>query len=358
MKKNQLILGALVLVALVALALYEQHLHPFNWQMFLEEFKKADRRKIGFGIGCIYLAYVFRSVRWAMLLRPNKKVQPLSLLGTQIIGFTAVALIGRIADLVRPYLVARKTGLPLGTQIAVYIVERLFDAGSMALMFSSAILLAPAGALPAPELFRKWGYGGLAATLLGALFLAAVRIAGGMVASFLEGAFGLISKRLGHAVGHKVRTFRTGLDTLRTPADFAVTLGLSLAMWGLITLAYLEGTQAFVPEPLRDSVTLAKCMVLMVGSGVASIVQLPVIGWFTQIAAVAVALRSLFNMVPETATACAATLLLITFLSIIPVGLIWAQFEHVNLRKVTVESEHAGEEFALQDDAEQAEPAS
>ena len=346
MKKNQLILGLVVLAALVALALYGQHLHPFNWRMFGEEFQKADWGKIGIAIGCIYLAFIFRAVRWALLLKPNKKVPPLSLLGTQVIGFTAVALIGRIADLVRPYLVARKTGLPLGTQIAVYIVERLFDAGSMALLFSSAILLAPAGTLPDPELFKKWGYGGLAATVLGALFLAAVRIAGGVVASFLEGAFGIISKRLGHAVGQKIRTFRTGLDTLRTPTDFAVTLGLSLAMWGLITMAYFEGTQAFEPDAQRATVTLAKCMVLMAGGGVASTIQLPVIGWFTQIATLAVFLRTLFNMAPETATAGGATLLMITFLSIVPVGLIWAQFEHVDLRKVTVESEHAGEEFA------------
>ncbi len=46
----------------------------------------------------------------------------LSLLGTQVIGFTGVALIGRVADLTRPYLVAKKTGLPISTQIAVYIV--------------------------------------------------------------------------------------------------------------------------------------------------------------------------------------------------------------------------------------------
>jgi uncharacterized membrane protein YbhN (UPF0104 family) len=350
LKKNQLILGVSVLLILAALALYEQHLHPFNWHLFLEEFQKADWRKILIGVGSIYLAFVLRAVRWAMLLRPNKKVPILSLLGTQVIGFTAVALIGRIADLVRPYLVAKKTGLPLGTQIAVYIVERLFDAGSLALMFSSAILLAPAGALPNPEIFRKWGYGGLAATILGALFLAVVRMAGGVVASFLQGAFGIISKGLGHAVGNKIRTFRTGLDTLRTPGDFAVTLGLSLAMWALITLAYLEGTQAFFVPSQQASVTVAKCMVLTVGSGVASIVQLPVIGWFSQIAAVAVVLRSLFNnLAPETATACAATLLMITFLSIVPVGLIWAQFEHVNLRKITEESEHAGEQIALEE---------
>jgi hypothetical protein len=250
---------------------------------------------------------------------------------------------------VRPYLVAKKTGLPLGSQVAVYIVERLFDAGSMALIFSSSILLAPAGALPHPEIFRKFGYGGLAGTLLGALFLVTVRLSGGVVATFLEDAFGLVSKRLGSAVGSKIRSFRAGLDTLRTPADFAVTLLISLVMWGLITLAYLEGVRAFVGAPQQASITLSKCMVLMVGSGAASVVQLPVLGWFTQIAAVEEILRNFFSLPPETATACAATLLMVTFLCIIPVGLIWARFEHVSLRKVAEESEHAVEEPAAEE---------
>lgn len=345
MKKKQLILSLVLLVALVALGVYGQHKHPFHWHAFIEQFRLADWRRIGVAVGCIYLAYIFRSARWALLLKPNKKVPPLLLLGTQVIGFTAVALIGRIADLVRPYLVARKTGLPLSTQIAVYIVERLFDAGSMGLFFSSAMLLAPAGTLPHPEMFRKFGYWGLAGTVLGALFLVAVRLAGGVVASFMEGAFGIVSRRLGHAVGGKIRGFRTGLNTLRTPADFAVMLLLSMAMWGLITMAYVEGTQAFFSGPQRASVTLGKCMVLMVGGGVASIVQLPVLGWFTQIAALEEILRNVFSLPPETATACAATLLLVTFLSIVPVGLVWAQLEHVSLRKVAVESEYAGEEL-------------
>ena len=54
--------------------------------------------------------YVIRSARWALLLRHIQKVGPFSLLGTQVIGFTGVALLGRIADPVRPYLVAKKTG--------------------------------------------------------------------------------------------------------------------------------------------------------------------------------------------------------------------------------------------------------
>jgi hypothetical protein len=116
-------------------------------------------------------------------------------------------------------------------------------------------------------------------------------------------------------------------------------------MWCLITFAYVEGVGAFMPAGQGDSLALAQCLALMVGGGVASIIQLPVVGWFTQIAALEVMLKPLFGMTPETATACATTLLAITFLGIAPVGLVWAQFEHINLRKVTVESEHAEEEL-------------
>jgi hypothetical protein len=341
LKRREWIVGLVVLAALAGLFAYEQHLHPFDWKVFLTEFQKARWTKVGFAAACIYLAFVFRAVRWALLLRPSKRVPLFSLLGTQVMGFTAVALIGRIADPVRPYLVARKTSLSVSSQIAVYIVERLFDAGSMAILFCSAILLSPAGTLPHQEIFNKFGKGGLAVTIAGALFLAAVRLAGKAVASFCERALAPLSQKMAHAVGHKVRAFHAGLDTLRTPTDFAVTLSISLAMWCLITLAYVEGVGAFMPAGQRVPNTLARCLALMAGGGVASIVQLPVIGWFTQIAALEVMLKPLFGMAQEMATACATTLLAITFLGIAPIGLVWAQFEHINLRKVTLESEQA-----------------
>ncbi len=337
----------MVLAALVAIVIWGRDRIHFDFGVFRSQLALADWGKIGIGAGCIYLAYIFRSVRWALLLRHNKKVRPLSLLGTQVIGFTAVALIGRVADPVRPYLVAKKTGLPLSSQIAVYIVERLFDAGSMALIFSSAILLTAwfgqAGAMPHPELVKRSGYWGMLLTVAGALFLVAVRLAGGVVAAFLERAFGVFSTKLGQAVGDKIRTFRTGLDTMRSFSDFAAAASLSVGMWVLIAAAYLETTRAFVASPQLAAMTPAKCVLLMVVSGATSIVQLPVLGWFTQIGFVAAALSSFFGVATEASTACAATILLVTFLCIVPVGLIWAQFDHISLRKVTHESEHAGE---------------
>ena len=346
MRRNRLILGLVVLAALAALVYWGRDRIHFDFGVFRSQVVLADWRKIGIAAGCIYLGYVIRSVRWALLLRHNKKVPPLSLLGTQVIGFTAVALIGRVADLVRPYLVSKKTGLPLSSQVAVYIVERLFDAGSMGLIFSCAIVFAPAGGLPHAELVKKAGYVFLATTLLGAIFLLAVRLAGGAVATLLEQAFGIFSENLGRAAGTKIRTFRTGLDTIRSFADFTVTSVLSVIMWVLIALAYLETMQAFTASPQLASITPAQCVLLLAISGGASIVQLPVLGWFTQIGVVAAAISSFFGAGAEASTACAAMLLLVSFLSIVPVGLIWAQIEHVSLRKVAAESGHAGEELS------------
>ena len=351
MKKKQLILGLVVLCALVALIVWGRDRIHFDFGVFASQLALADWRRIAIAFGCIYVGYAFRSVRWALLMRHIKKVPVFSLLGTQVMGFTAVALIGRVADPVRPYLVSKKTGLTLSSQIAIYIVERLFDFCAMALVISMVILLAPAGTLPHPEIVKKAGYGGLGITVLAGLFLVVVRLAGGMVASFFEGMFGVFSKKLGHGVGSRIRAFRAGLDTMRSFSDFGIASTLSLSMWLLITLAYLETMLAFTASPELAGMNLPRCILLLAVSGTASVFQLPVLGWFSQIAFVAAAMSKFYGVGAEASTACAATILLVTFLGIIPVGLIWARFEHVSLRKVAAESGHASEELAEKDAA-------
>jgi glycosyltransferase 2 family protein len=359
LKKRQWIAGLVVLAALIALVIWARHRIHFNFAEFRSQLAMADWSKIAIGLACIYLGYVIRSARWALLLRHNMRVPPLSLVGTQVMGFTAVALIGRVADLVRPYLVAKKTRLELSSQIAVYIVERLSDMGAIAVLFSLAVLQLPQDAVvnainhsgrlsavshsaPAVAAFL-FRYGGLVLTVFGALFLVAIRLGGEMIAVMAERAFGVVSKNLGHAVAHKIRTFRTGLDTIRSFSDFALLVVFSVGMWCLIATAYVETMRAFVASPVLANISIAKCVLLMVVSGGASIVQLPVLGWFSQIGLVAAAITGFFAAGPEAATACAAMLLIVTFLGIIPVGLIWAQFENVNLRRISVESEVAAE---------------
>ncbi len=359
LKKSQWILGGLVLLAFAALLLWARTHVSFNFHLFATQVALADWRIILLAVLCIYANFVFRAFRWRRLMRHAQQVSALSLLGSQVMGFTAVALIGRVADPVRPYLVSKKTGSPLSTQLAVYIVERLLDAGSVALLFSVGMIWVPGDAIlsatahtgPLAHLalhhrdlaLAAARFGGLALTVMGTLFLFAVRLAGEPVAAVFERGLSLVSKNLAHTAAHKIRTFHSGLDTIRSLRDFAAVASLSICMWILICFAYFETCRAFTASPELAGITAPKCVLLMVASGTASIIQLPVIGWFSQIGLVVVALTGILGANAEAATACAATLLLVTFLGIVPVGLIWAQFENVSLRKVASESEKAEE---------------
>jgi hypothetical protein len=345
LKKNgNLIWIVVVLVLAVGVYALRDRIH-FDWHTFGEQLQLANWKLFGVGVGLIWGGYVLRAVRWALLLKPTKRVNPVSLLGTQVIGFTAVALFGRLADLVRPYLVSRRTNIPLPSQVAVYTVERMFDMGSVALIFSVVLLFAPdRTSLPHPELINRTALVALGVVIAFVLFAFFVRAAGVQVANIASRLLGSLSPKLGDGVRDKILGFRDGLNAITTFGDFLQALALSLVMWLMIAYAYLETLRAFSASPQLAGMTLSRCMLLMATSTAGSIIQLPIIGWFTQIGIVAKAMQSFFGVAPEPALGAGTMLLVVTFMSIIPVGLLWSRFEHVSLKKLTEESEHAGEE--------------
>lgn len=340
MDKRKTILWAVVLVALAVLVLVFRNKVHFDWKMFWQQLRFVSWGHIWAGIALIYATYWLRSVRWAVFLSPTKKVSAASLLGPQFIGFTAVALFGRLADLTRPYLVARRVSLPLSSQVAVYTIERMFDLGAAALIFSSALAFTPKD-LPHHEVFVRAGVVSLLLTLAIAVFAGVVRLAGGVVAGFARGTIGLLSKPAAENISSKILGFRDGLNALRSMRDFGVVAALSLGMWGMIGWAYVETAHAFVHTPELASLTFSRTMLLMAASIGGSAVQLPIIGWFTQIAVTAAAMHGFYGAPIEAATACGALLLVVTFICIIPTGLVYSRIEHVSLKKIAGESEAA-----------------
>ena len=222
--------GILWLVGVVGLAvlvyLFRKKVH-FDWAMFWQQLRFVSMGHIVAAIALIYATYWVRAVRWAVFLSPTKKVSAASLLGSQFIGFTAVALFGRLADLTRPYLVARRVGLPLSSQVAVYTIERMFDLGAAAIIFSCALAFTPKD-LPHHEVFIRSGVLSMAATLAIAAFAGAIRVAGGAVAGFARGTVGLVSKSAGESISAKILGFRDGLNALSSLRDFGVVVALSL----------------------------------------------------------------------------------------------------------------------------------
>jgi glycosyltransferase 2 family protein len=345
MKKQSGVLWVgLVVVLAVIVVVFRNRIH-FDWGSFGQQLRYVSVGHVVAAIALIYGAYWLRAGRWSVLVRPQKRVSTLALLGPQFIGFTAVGLFGRLADLTRPYLVARKIGLPLSSQVAVYTLERMFDLGAAALIFSSALAFVPKE-MPHHELFVRTGLGSLAVTLAIAAFACVVRVAGGAVAGYACAALSPLSKGLAEKVAEKVLEFRDGLRALQSVGQFVVVALASLAMWGMIAGAYVQTAHAFVATPELAGLRFSSAMLLMAASIGGSLLQLPIVGWFTQIAVTAEAMHVFYGVPIEAATACGALLLAVTFLVVIPAGLVCARLEQVSLKKVTEESEAAGESVA------------
>jgi uncharacterized membrane protein YbhN (UPF0104 family) len=341
MTKRSAVLWSVAVVALVVLVFVFRSRVQFDWGTFWQQLRLVSVGHIVAGIVLIYVTYFLRALRWSVFVSPTKKVSPTSLLGSQFIGFTAVALFGRLADLTRPFLVARRISLPLSSQIAVYTIERMFDLGAAALIFSSALAFTPKG-LPHHEVFVKAGVVSMGLTLAIAIFAGVVRAAGGTVAAFARGTVGLVSKAAGESLATKIIGFRDGLNALSSMRDFGVVVAISLTMWVMIGFAYMQTAHAFVHTPELAGVTFSRTMLLMAASIGGSLLQLPIIGWFTQIAITAAAMHTFYGAPIEAATACGAMLLVVTFICIIPAGLVYSRVEHVSLKKVAEESEAAG----------------
>jgi hypothetical protein len=304
----------------------------FNWASLAHQLRSVSPPLILLAFACTYFGYWLRAWRWSVLLSPLCKTTTLQMFPSQLIGFTIVALFGRFADLGRPYLIARRVKTPVATQLAVYSIERAFDLASAAIIFSTTLAFAPRN-MPHHEAFARAGILSLAATLFLAIFALALRFAGRHVARISAKLLHPLSETFAHAASERILEFSQGLRIVSTVGEFFSALAISIFMWIIIAVMYLSAAHSFRAAPSLANLSFAATMLLLATSLGGSLLQLPILGWFTQIAVLAAALHGFFNVPLETATACGAVLLVVANLAVIPAGLLAAHLEGVSLRE-------------------------
>ena len=327
-----------VLVAVALLLWAFRHRIAFDPHTFAQQIRFVSPANVVLALVAIYVGFVLRATRWAILLAPVRKSSTAQLLPSQLIGFTAVALFGRVADLARPYLVARRLGTPVATQLAVYSIERAFDLAAAAILFSVTLAFAPRD-MPHHEAFTKAGLISLAATVFLAVFAVTIRFAGDRLAAFAARLLRPMSARVADIAAERILDFREGFRTIASVSQFLVALAVSLVIWLGIAITYLESARAFTASPILGTMTFTGIMLLLATSLGASLFQLPILGWFTQIGALAAAYHGFYGVPLETASACGAVSLLTTSLSIIPAGLIASRVQGVSLREASRSAE-------------------
>jgi uncharacterized protein (TIRG00374 family) len=346
-KKRYFVYAAVLSVLSVLVYLQFRTWRNFDWARLLQY--RLDWRHILHGVGYIYLAYLLRAVRWKIFLQPvRRQASLLGLVRPTLIGFAGLALLGRPGELIRPYLIARRENLSFASQVAVWAVERIFDVGGFTVLMVAAIFLPSklrTFTLNAPPDVRHWihftGYALIALVL--ALLSAAVLMSyrGHRIADWVEGRFSHLAENLGQRIAHRIREFTVGLDTIHGPFAFLQLSAVSVLMWWVIALAYKEVTHAYGAPMSEMSAT--KVLLLMGASMIGSMVQLPGVGGGSQLATIS-ALDHVFDIVPKELTvSCGIMLWLVTFVAVVPVGLLLSHHERLSLRKLSEESAHAEE---------------
>jgi glycosyltransferase 2 family protein len=342
------ILASVVVFLILAVLVYLQYRHwrTFDWGTFWSQTHRIKKRHVLHGIALIYLAYWMRAVRWKIFLRPVRpNVGIIPLLSSTIVGFTGLALLGRAGEFIRPYLIARRTDLPVSSQLAVWGVERIFDLGAFTVLMMLAIFLPSAlPSIPHPEYYLRFREAGFVlAGIVAATTIAAVIIKrnGEHAGTWVEQKFSHLPSHFGHKLGQKVRDFGRGLNTIHGPWSLLWLSLVSVGMWYVIALSYKEVTHSYDAAAL--DIPVSQLLILMFASMLGSMLQLPAVGGGSQMATIAT-LSSVFDAPPEVAASCGILLWLVTFAAVVPVGLLLSHHERLSLRKLSEESHRAEED--------------
>jgi len=240
--------GILCLLAALLLWWFGRNL---DWVEVRRAVSNSDPYLLGAAILIISLAYLFRAFRWGALLKPLGAARLADLFAATTIGFSAVFLVGRAGEFVRPVVLSmRDPQVRPSASLVTILVERIYDLTAVALMFAiNLIWFRPPGASEFPfERVRIAGFGLLGAIILGIAFLAWFRKRSETVIAFFERLFSkwrFVPSRLAKLVLRILEQLAQALRVLVNLGELAETTGWTVLVWLGIAAANLLVLRAF-----------------------------------------------------------------------------------------------------------------
>jgi uncharacterized membrane protein YbhN (UPF0104 family) len=333
-KRYAIALLAGIAVGLCAFLLYRRLGGDFQVDRFLTSFRGIDYRWLAAGSLFTLFTYGGRAVRWRVMIAPIRPHASLrNLLDATIIGFTAITLFGRPGELVRPYLIATRERLPLSSQLAVWLLERIYDLLFVILVFGFALtrVKPKAGMSPALEwVLNTGGYFVAGIGLVCVTVLVALSVFTEPAARRIRDALSALPARLRDRADGLVAAFAGGMASTGRGIYVVQLVAYTVAEWLVILASVYCLLQAFPPT---RSLTLTDNAVFLGFVAFGSAVQIPGIGGGMQVAAV-LALTELFGLALEPATAAALLIWLTQYFIVVPIGLILAIAEGLSWRSL------------------------
>ena len=320
---------------LVRSILTEPQWRSFDAQAFLDSLVSIDKVWALLALLSIYATYVVRALRWKALMRQMKPEARLwNLFSATVIGFGAIGIFGRAGEMVRPYLVARKEGVPVSSQMAVWLIERSFDV--LTVLVTAAFAMGSfeaAGLRSNPTLTRILHVSGniVAFTMLVVLtVMVGLRGFADPIAAWLLERLRFLSPARFAGVERSLLAFVEGSRGLRSLATLAVCALYTMAEWALIAFCYSAVFHSF-GGGIRLGVS--DVLILMGSVMAGSLVQIPGIGGGIQVASLLV-LTEVFGVRPELAASVSLLIWVFTFLVVVPPAVLLVVYEGLSWSKL------------------------
>jgi hypothetical protein len=309
-------------------------LRGFDWSLAAAAMERIRWPWLLLSLVMAGASYYGRALRWAVFLKPLKARPSIrNLLSATVIGFAAITLFGRPGELVRPYLIAVKERVPVSSQFAAWLLERIFDLLMALLIFGFALTRAHAsGAHVGPRLAGVLAVGGrfgaFTAVALLVVLLSLRHFAEPMRRRFVAGLRFLPEARF-LKLEKLVNAFVQGVESTQSDGALLLILMYSVLEWALIAACYECLARSF----FGASLSFVDVLVLLGFVAFGTVIQIPGIGGGMQIVLIVV-LTELFAVRLEVATAFAMLVWIITFVAIVPVGLGLALKEGLDWRSL------------------------
>lgn len=289
----------------------------FSGAKLLHAVQGANPYLLILSIVAIYGCYALRALRWQVFQKNLGKSNFWTIYKLTLAGFSAMFLLGRAGEPVRPLLLAQKEKLPIADMFGLYVLERLFDAAATAVIAGLGLLLFEShahsgGTATTLETAARTTGTILCVGVLGAIVvLVYLRLHG---TALLERRLQVVLAAHGWKAGAAriLLGFARGVQTIRTWSDLALTVFYSAAHWFLVLLIYVWVSHSFGGK--LATIGLGDALLILAFTMVGSAVQVPGVGGGSQAGSI-VAYTVIFGVEQEPAFVAAIVVWLITFAS-------------------------------------------
>ena len=223
-KRFHSLLGLLVSLALVAYFVWK-----IDWREVGAQLKAVHYLVFLPSLAAIIFHMLLRTQRWRYFLPRGGEASFRALFDSLMLGALATFILpGRAGEIVRPYVLSRKSSVPFAVGLASVFIERFFDLATVLISFAAITFFIPG---MHPEVYR----GAKMLTVMAAAILAGISVgafAPELVRAVSRFCLRILPVRLRGMLMHFIDQVLEGTAVLKCPKNLAMAVLFTVLVWG------------------------------------------------------------------------------------------------------------------------------